>query len=459
MEFVKSVPNDKEQILAAIKSQINTHREVDLKKMLEELHPADIAEIIESLAEKQRVSVFGLLSSEKAAAVLYELNSEIVAPLMESLDKSIAAEIMDEMSTDDAADIIGDLKDEDKAKLLNLMEYADAEDVQELMDYPEDTAGGIMTTEYVAIREDITVERAIQVVREFAQEAETVYYVYVINERNQLVGVISLRELILAKSSATIADVMRRKVVSVNVQTDQEEVANMVAKYDFLAVPVVDNNNQLLGIVTVDDVIDVIREEATEDMYLLVGTTEIDDEEDLYHRIRKSVRYRLPWLLITLMSGVISGQIIKSFSGALNAMVALAFFIPLLTGMGGNLGTQSSTIIVRGIATGQIDSRKILHNIIREGLVGLSIGLICGFIVAIFAVLWQGKPILGLIVGLAMWGNMVTAATIGTLVPLLLKKLNVDPAVASAPFISTTLDNTGLIIYGSLTMLFFKFLI
>lgn len=449
----------KEIIVDELRRLLALEKSEEIKKLLMEVHPDDIAEILDELAEEDRVLVFKLLDHETAAGVLYELDSELVTPLMEALGEEHAAEILDEMSTDDAADFLSDLPDAEKNKLLNMMEYSDAEDIQELMDYPKDTAGGIMTTEYVAIRKDITVERAIHVLREFAQEAETVYYLYVINELNQLVGVVSLRELILAKSETTVEQVMSTKVVSVNVHTDQEEVAHKVAKYDFLAIPVVDDNNELLGIVTVDDVIDVIHEEATEDMYLLAGTTEIEDEDDLYSKIRKSVKYRLPWLLITLASGVISGHIIKTFSGALDAVVALAFFIPLLTGMGGNLGTQSSTIIVRGIATGQIDSRKIAENIVRECLVGLTIGLICGLLVAGFAMVWQGKPVLGLVVGLAMWGNMVTAATIGTLVPMVLKKFDIDPAVASAPFISTTLDNTGLIIYGMLTMVFFKFLI
>jgi magnesium transporter len=318
------------------------------------------------------------------------------------------------------------------------------------MDYREDTAGGIMTTEYVAIPNNITASKAIEVLRDTAPDAETVYYVYVINLQNQLVGVISLRELIIANPASLVSDIMRKKVISVNVNDDQEDVARMVAKYDFLAVPVVDQKQHLIGIITVDDVIDVIHEEATEDLYRLAGTSE-DDET--VAKFSTAVKSRLPWLLITMVGGMLSGQVLQRFSEELNAVVALAFFIPLLIGMGGNVGTQSSTVTVRGIATGQVNTGTIAKTVLKESMVGISLGTVMGVIVATTAFIWQGSFKLSLVVGLTMFTNMFAAATMGTAVPLFLRKIGVDPAAASAPFISTTVDVMGLIIYSILATL------
>jgi magnesium transporter len=309
----------------------------------------------------------------------------------------------------------------------------------------------------VAIRKDISIDRAIQVIRELASEVETIYYIYVVDELNHLAGVISLRELIVSKSEVLVEEIMHTNVISVKVNLDQEEVARIVAKYDFLAVPVVDEDNELLGIVTVDDVIDVIQEEATEDLYRLAGTSEIDDEVML-KGVFFSVRSRLPWLLVTLAGGVVSGSVIKAHEDILTAVLSLVTFLPVVSGMGGNVGTQSSTITVRGIATGMINSRNVIRTIFKEATVGLAMGLICGIILAFVAYYWRHTPVLGLVVGVALWGNMLVAATIGTLAPLVFKKVGVDPAIASAPFISTTIDITGYLISFTLTRLLLSFL-
>ncbi len=318
-----------------------------------------------------------------------------------------------------------------------------------------------MTTEYVSVMEDFTAEEAIATLRKIAPDAETIYYVFVVNTHNQLVGVISLRELIVAAPTTLIRDVMHRKVVSVPVDMDQEEVARIVSKYNFLAVPVIDDQQHLLGIVTVDDVIDVIHEEVTEDIFRLAGAPgEEEDEEDTsVWKIATSLKARLPWLFVTMLGGLVSGQILSHFSDQINAVVALAFFIPLLTGMGGNVGTQSSTVTVRGIATGQIKGKGAWKIVCREALVGLMIGLVLGVFVGVVASWWQDKPMLGLVVGLAMAGNMLTAAAMGAFVPLTFRKLGIDPAVASAPFISTAIDITGLLIYSTLATLLIVYLL
>lgn len=425
------------------------------------LQVADIAELLEELDTPEQRWLVSLLDNETLALVINELDPDLAWGLLSHLNEERVSDILEEMPPDDAADFLGELSDPDKNRYLRLMESEEQEDVRELMKYQEDTAGGLMTFEYVAIREDITSAKAIEVLRETAPDAETVYYVYVINTQNQLVGVISLRELIIANPHALVRDIMSRNVVSVPVEMDQEEVARIVSKYNFLAVPVVDHNNSLLGIITVDDVIDVIHEEASEDIYRLAGAPGEDDEEEeeFLPRIKASLKARLPWLFITMLGGLVSGKVLSHFSGEISAVVALAFFIPLLTGMGGNVGTQSSTVTVRGIATGQIDSEKIARVILREALTGLAIGTVLGIIVGGIASWWQNKPMLGVVVGLAMLGNMFTAATMGTIVPLVFRRMGIDPAVASAPFISTAIDITGLVIYSTLATLLITYLL
>ncbi|MBZ4686804.1 MAG: magnesium transporter [Clostridia bacterium] len=445
--------------LNEIQNLLSQGKQDEVKGRLQELQPADIAEIIIDIEDEYKAIIFSLLDGETAAEVLINLDSDIMVLLLEKLGAERIRHIFDEMSSDDAADLIAEIPVPLKDKLLTSMEIEDANDVKELLAYKEDTAGGIMTTEYVAILKSLTAARAIEVLREIAPDAETVYYVYVVNEKNHLVGVLSLRELIVADPSTRVEDIMKENVISVHVGMDQEEVANVVSKYDFLAVPVVDDNNCLLGIITVDDIIDVIHEEATEDFYLLGGTSsELIEDEGLFNRIISSLRSRLPWLFITLLGGLLAGQVIKGLEEELSTVVALAFFIPLLTGMGGNVGTQSSTLTVRGLATGQIDVKEILLVVGRETLTGVLIGLICGIIVAIVAYLWQQNIMLGVVVGLALLGNMTTAATMGTLVPLIFKKVGIDPAVASAPFISTSIDITGLLIYSTVASLLMSYL-
>jgi magnesium transporter len=442
------------EVYQILRKHILENRHDEARKLLQEFQPADIAEFVEDFKPDEIVPVLNLLTGDVAGEVLNQIDPELAAQVLRSMGAEKTSAIIDEMYSDDVADLLAELPVHEKDKILNLMEREDAVEVRELLEYQADTAGGIMTTEYVAILKNITAERAIEVLREIAPDAETVYYVYVVNEKNQLVGVISLRELIVANPGTIVENIMHHKVKSVNVNMDQEEVAAIVTKYDFLAIPVVDDDNCLMGIVTVDDVIDVIHEEATEDIFRLAGTAEIDLEVNLSARIMNSLRSRLPWLLITLAGGLLAGRIIRGLESELQAVVALAYFIPLLTGMGGNVGTQSSTLTVRGLATGQVDAKKLFITVGREAMVGMAVGLICGLIVTLVAFFWQKSLLLGLVVGGALLGNMITAATMGTFVPMVFKRLGIDPAVASAPFISTSIDITGLLIYTGLASIF-----
>ncbi len=441
--------NSRLQDQKKLKNAVILKNFTQIREILTKTHQADIADVLKSLNRlKDKKILIEQLEAEKVALVLNELDSEEISQLLSMLPDLKITEVFEHMPYDDAADFLGELPESDKEKYLDLFDTSSAEDLQELLSYKDDTAGGIMTTEFITIPYNISVDKAIKALRENAVDAETVYYVYVINLKNQLMGVISLRELIIASQDLMVSEVMKRNIISVNVNDDQEEVAKVVARYDFLAVPVVDDKNHLLGIITVDDVIDVIHEEAEEDIYKMAGVSGLED--DINARLSTTLGSRLPWLFVTLIGGLISGNVLSAFSDQLDKMVVLTFFIPLLAGMGGNVGTQSSTVAVRGIATGFINKETVRKTITRELMIGVLIGSIMGTMVAIVAYFWQYNMKLGFVVGLSMMANIFTAATMGTLVPLFFKRVGIDPAVASAPFITTAIDVLGLIIYSTL---------
>lgn len=448
--------------LIEVKALIDSEKVIELNEYLEEFHPKDIAEILVSIEEDRQLKLFEVLPWEIAAKVLDELDSDIFSSVLSKISIEHKKKILDLMSQDDMVDILSELSEEKRQEVINLLDVESAEDIKELLVYGEDTAGGRMTTDFIALRKDVTAYNAIEYLRENAPDAETIYYVYVVDKQGKLSGVISLRELIIAKPTSLVEDIMSEKVISVNVTDDQEEVARLVSKYDFLAIPVTDSHGRLRGIITVDDIIDVIQEEATEDIYKFAGTSETESEyledDNFFIKVFSSVKARLPWLIITLFGGVLSARILGNYQDTLSQYTQVAFFMPLLTGMGGNVGTQSSTLTVRGLATGYIDMKKAFKTIFQEMSIGACVGMICSIIVCVVAFLWMKNFKLGVVVGIAMAANMITASTIGTLVPIIFKKLGVDPAVASAPFISTTLDITGITIYFTLTtILLLKF--
>lgn len=441
--------------------QLDNGEHEAIKAFNETLHAADIALIMRELEEKHRNIYFSLLDFEEASAVLEEMNTEVFCDLIQTLDGNQRMLILDCMSQDNIVDKLYDLPEDKKYQILAYLDLEDAMEVVELLDYEEDSAGGKMTKDYVTLKPNLTVDQAIEQLRNTAPDAETIYYVFVVDEEEQLLGVISLRELIVSKGEVLIADIMNQHVIAVHENADQEEVARIVSKYDFLVVPVVDENNKLKGIITIDDVIDVIEEEATEDIFKFAGSSDLEDfEEDdsSLKRIVYAVRSRLPWLIITIFGGLLSASVISRFSGALSANATLALFMPLLAGMGGNVGTQSSTITVRSIAVNYIEGWDVVKTLLQEMAVGIIVGMVCSLIVAVVAFITQDEMIFSLIVGVSMFANIVTAATIGTLVPLTFKKIGVDPAVASAPFISTTIDISGLSIYFTLATYLMKVL-
>ncbi|HBY56852.1 MAG TPA: magnesium transporter [Candidatus Atribacteria bacterium] len=430
----------------------------EVKEIIDDLYPTEFAEITDYLSLEQVVEIFKLLKDdERIAELLSELSSELQASIMSALGKEKASDILEEMDADDAADFLGEIAPQESRELLDLMPKEEAEDIEELLKYKENTAGSIMTNEFVALTEDLTAEEAINKIRELSPEAEMIYYVYIVDKRGRLVGVISLRDLIVADPKAKITEIMEEDVISVLDTDDQETAAQKMSDYDFLALPVVDEKGVLVGIITVDDIIDVMREEVTEDIHKMVGTSEVYEDKLVKASSLDRAKARVPWLFVCIFGDIISGSIIKFHSELLQAVIAMAFFIPIIMDMGGNVGSQSSTITVRALATGQIRADELWKNIWAESKVGCIIGLIAGGIISIVALTWQNDYLLGVIIGISLCITMVTAATVGALLPLIFTKIKIDPAIAAGPFITTAIDVSGLLIYFSLGTFLFRY--
>lgn len=432
---------------------LQQHREDELKALLAPLHPADLAEILGELEDDHRNAVLDLLSKEMAAEAIAEMEPEDQASILTTLAEERAEAILEEMSADDVADLVGELPPHQAGAILQLMGTEEATDVRELLGFRPDTAGGIMTTEYISVHSSLTAEEAIDELRRSAPSAETAYYVYVVNAHEQLVGVLSLRELIIAQPKSLVKDIMRTAVVSVHVNEDQEEVARMVKKYNLLAVPVVDDKNVLRGIITVDDVLDVLEEEATEDLYRAGGVSDAEQDLDLEGGIWPSIKARLPWLMGLLFLSLVSGKVIESFNPLMDRVSALAVFITTMAGGAGNAATQALTVVVRGLATGEVDMQSFWRVVWREARIGLTIGLICGLVLGATATLWHGSLSIGLIVGLAISINLMLAKAAGSIVPVMIQKIGLDPAVASGPFIATVTDTTSMLVYFTIATL------
>ncbi len=441
-----------EELFKKLSILIEQRDDKNIKIFLEDIHPRDISEMILELDGDEQDYLFALLDYEDASEVLEELDPETFYDLVMTVSERKRRLILDAMSSDDIVYMLTKLPEDMQKEIISSLDIEYAKDVCELLVYDEDTAGGIMTTNYVLLNQDISVDQALITLREIAPNAETIYYVFVSDDKQHLTGVLSLRELIVATPNQLIHEIMSDHVISVTVNDDQEEVARIVSKYDLLAVPVVDFAGIMRGIVTVDDILDVIEEEATEDILKFAGSSEREyiEEEETSKRIYYSVRSRLPWLIITIFGGFLSATVVKHFQGVIDKDATLALFMTMLAGMGGNIGTQSSTLTVRSIAMGYEEGYEAIRTVFEEMTVGVVVGFICAFLAGLVATIVGSNPIIGIIVGVAMWANMFTAATIGTVVPLTFKKLGVDPAVASAPFITTVVDITGLTIYFTL---------
>jgi magnesium transporter len=430
----------------------------NLVNLLQKQYPADLAQLFAELPEKDRVSAFSLLlerNSRLAMEALSELGLEAGAPLLAGRSPEEIVKLTQDLPSDDVAAIIDNLPEELSAAVLDLMQKKPAgADVGELLEYPEKTAGRIMNPKVFALSEDMTASEAIAALQG-SRDVEMVFYLYVIDSRRHLVGVVSLRRLLLVPPDTPLKRIMTTDLISARVDMDQEEVAGLVASYNLLAIPVVDAENKLVGVITVDDVIDVIKDEATEDVYRLAG---LASDDRVFTTPLESLRKRLPWLLVNLVTAFIAASVVKLFEGTISMVTSLAVFMPVVAGMGGNAATQTLAVIVRGIALGELTWSNTRKALVKEALVGLGNGVACGIVGAGVAWLMQGTPWLGLILGLAMIINMFVAATAGTLIPLALRALNVDPALASSVFITTLTDVFGFLSFLGLGALFIKYL-
>lgn len=418
-------------------------------KLIDKTHPADIAWVFRHLSPVERSTIFNIVAqSSEVADFLSELDLAIMLELVEDLTPKFMVAIIKEMATDDAADLLEALPDEFANEIRQLMGKEDREEVDELMQYHPESAGGLMSPDFMALDEELSVGDAIKKVQERSEEKEMSFYLYITHgDEGQLSGVLSLRELLMHPPYRQLSNIMNPKVIAVGTDTDQEEVAHIVSQYNILAVPVVDPSYSVIGIVTVDDIIDVIREEATEDFLQMAGAGK--DREILLKSTVDNAITRAPWLFASWVGGILAALIITFFEDELRQVIALAAFIPIVMGMGGNIGTQSSTIVVRGIATGRINMNELAKVIFKEMRVGVMLGTFYGLILGIAAYFTYGdQPIqLGLVVGLSVLFAMALAATVGTFVPLILKRLDIDAAVATGPFVTTSIDIFGVFAY------------
>lgn len=419
-----------------------------LRGFCREAHPATVADLLSQLEPTEIKQALELVELPTRAQIFSHLDLELQARLVSLLDREAMARLLEEMPHDRRVDLVQALDEELREDILPLVARAERADIRRLASYPEDTAGALMTTDYAALPPDITVREALERLRLQAPDRETIYYVYVVDERRRLIGFVSLKDLILARPQRLVRDVMHTDVISVRAEDDREHVADVIGHYDLLAVPVVNGEGVLVGIITVDDIVEVLEEEATEDIYHYGAAGEhVDYLEASPWQI---ARQRLTWLVILVVAALFSSFVLKQFSGVLTAIGALAYFIPLLCGSGGNAGTQTSTVIIRGLATGEILPRQALRVATKEAAVALLVGLGMGVLAAGQAWLVTGDPRLSLTVGLAMLSAVVVAKVIGGLLPIALQRLGLDPALMSAPLITTVLDSLTLTIYLTL---------
>ena len=426
----------------------------NLIKLTRKTHPADLATVFRHFTDEEQIEIFTLMNeNEHTAEFLSELDDALVNDLLANESLERIASIIEKAPTNDQSGILNVLEEEKAQSVIELLNADEQEEIAEIMGYPEDSAGAIMNTEVFTLNEGITAGEAIKTLQD-QEEAEMVFYLYITDNDDRLVGVISLRALTTTPSTTTLKDMMIKNVHSVRPETDQEEVARVVAQYNYLAVPVIDPDSHLLGIVTVDDVVDVIREEATEDFLQMAGAGK--DREILLKSSWENAKTRLPWLFASWVGGVIAAYLIGVFENMLENIIALAAFIPVILGMGGNIATQSSTIIVRGMATGRVNIGGEIKLIIKEMQVGLLLGILYGILLGVFAKITfpNAHNYLGVVVGLSICVSMIVAATVGTIIPLILRKLDIDPAVATGPFVTTSIDILGVLFYFLIAGLF-----
>ncbi|MFN5030628.1 MAG: magnesium transporter [Flavobacteriia bacterium] len=424
-----------------------------IREHILELHYADIAEILDMLSNEEGKYIYFQLDEDVQADVLMELEEDVRDRFLASLSTKEIADQLENLDSDDAADILGELSDEQIQEVISQMEDDEAaEDIVDLLNYDEDTAGGLMQKEFIQAKLDWPVDRCLVELRRQAEDVEKVYTIYVVDDINKLVGVLSLKRLLFANPKTKIIDLYQGKnIISVKTSDSSEDVAKVMEKYDLVSVPVVDLQNKLVGRITLDDVVDVIKEEADKDFQLASG---ISERIDGNFSIWRNTRARIPWLIIAMLGGTLGAQVISRFEVGITEIPALAFFIPLITAMGGNVGVQSSAIVVQSIAKGNDQFAGILSKMYKEFLVALINGLLLSAMIFGIASYFENST-LGFVVSISLFTVIIFAATFGTLIPLILNRYNIDPALATGPFVTTLNDIVGLFIYFTVGMLLY----
>ena len=419
----------------------------NITKILRKTHQADIALIMRSFNQYDQRRIFSLCPTAlHKARLLEELDESLIEKVLENENSKTISKIFRYLDTNDQATIIGMFPQHKQNEILTMIEIDDKEEVEELLSYPDDSAGSIMTKETFTLNQNITVKESIKQLQSFP-ENDKIFYLYVLDNREKLVGVVSLRTLVTSKNSKKLKEIMIKDIQAATTDTDQEEVAKKVAQYNYLALPVVNRQNRFLGIVTIDDVVDIIREEASEDFLQMAGVGK--DREILLKSPLENAQSRAPWILASLIGGVCAAAIISYFNNLLEQIIILAAFIPVIIGIVGNVGTQSSTIVVRGLATGRVDVANTIPLILKEVVVGSLLGATYGLIIGFASEYISGNTTtnLGVVIGLSIFCSMTIATAVGASVPLILKKLNYDPAISTGPFVTTAIDIIGVALY------------
>lgn len=426
----------------------------DLADTIDTIHPADILDLIHMHKDKTE-AILNRLPDDMLADIVEEEEDEDKYEILKRFSDARQRKILDEMSSDEITDLIGELEENEQQDVLEKMDHEDQKDVRKLLTFEPESAGGIMTTEFIRIFANNTVKDTLSFLQKNTDK-ETSYYLYVVDKQNVLKGVVSLRDIVTSTFDTPMMDITNPNVKSVLYSDDQEEVAHVFEKYGFILMPVVDEAGHMLGVIEFDDIIDVIQDENTEDIHHLGG---VNREERVDSNIKESFSSRIPWLIINLLTAVLAAAVVNIFEGTIAQVVALATVMPIVTGMGGNAGTQTLTIVVRGLSLGDLTHENAVRILVKEFIVGILSGIVIGAFVAIGAMMMEGNPIFGVVTGIAMFLNMILANLAGYFIPVILEKLHIDPALASAVFVTTVTDVMGFFLFLGLATIFITYLV
>ncbi|GKV66072.1 MULTISPECIES: magnesium transporter [unclassified Sporosarcina] len=443
--------NNRDDISRAMIKLIKDGNMESLKKAVHELEPAEVAAQYRRLPRKRHTLFLEILETDTLIQMLGFLTRNEQLRALELVGPARATELLDKMKSEDLSYLLSDLPDKQVEKLIAEMRQEEKRNIRQQRKFPKNSAGRIMTTRYVWVHQSYSVGKAVEKLKHYEAFAHYLNYIYIINDDKQLVGVLSYRDLLLAEEDICVKDIMEMSIAKVHDTTDQGEVAKLIGRFDFVSLPVVNENNILVGIIRADEVLDIVVREADKDIEMLFASGKSID----FHTPALTAAYRrLPWLILLLFIGLVSGSIISRFEETLEAVVALAFFMPMIAGMTGNTGTQSLAVVVRGLVSEDMTMKKSLHLISRELIVGVILGVVCGAVISVIAYVWQGSFTLGLVVGSSLVATLIIGTIAGTVIPLILNKFKVDPAVASGPLITTINDILSLLIYFGIATMF-----